>query len=71
MQAKISVMLPLANPAAAQVVVGLGGSTLNLPTDLTLHQIAAIRAAVDVPLDIYIEALTTWGALCVTTGSRA
>ncbi len=56
MQAKISVMLPVANPAAAQVVVGLGGSTLNLPTDLTLHQIAAIRAAVDVPLDIYIEA---------------
>lgn len=56
MQAKISVMLPVANPASAQVVVGLGGSTLNLPTDLTLHQIAAIRAAVDVPLDIYIEA---------------
>jgi hypothetical protein len=56
MQAKISVMLPVANPVTAQVVVGLGASTLNLPTDLTLHQIAAIRAAVDVPLDIYIEA---------------
>jgi hypothetical protein len=56
MQAKISVMLPVANPTAAQVVVGLGASTLNLPTDLTLHQIAAIRAAVDVPLDIYVEA---------------
>lgn len=56
MQAKISVMLPVANPASAMVVVGLGASTLNLPTDLTLHQIAAIRAAVDVPLDIYVEA---------------
>ena len=56
MQAKISVMLPVANPTTAQVVVGLGGSTLNLPTDLTLHQIAAIRDAVDVPLDIYVEA---------------
>ena len=56
MQAKISVMLPAANPAAAHVLVELGASTLNLPTDLTLAQIAAIRAAVDVPLDLYVEA---------------
>jgi hypothetical protein len=56
MQAKISVMLPVANPAAARVLVELGASTLNLPTDLSLAQIAAIRAAVDVPLDVYVEA---------------
>jgi Peptidase family U32 len=56
MQAKISVMLPAANPAAARVLAELGANTLNLPTDLTLPQIAAIRAAVDVPLDIYVEA---------------
>jgi Peptidase family U32 len=55
MQAKVSVMLPAANPAAARVLVGLGANTINLPTDLTLAQIAAIRAAVDVPLDIYVE----------------
>src|SRR5262249_60400600 len=29
---------------------------INLPTDLTLAQIAAIRAVVDVPLDVYVEA---------------
>ncbi len=56
MQAKISVMLPAANPAAARVLVELGASTINLPTDLSLAQIAAIRAAVDCPLDIYVEA---------------
>jgi Peptidase family U32 len=56
MQAKVSVMLPAANPAAAQVLERLGANTLNLPTDLTLPQLAAIRAAVDIPLDIYIEA---------------
>ena len=56
MQAKISVMLPAANPAAARVLAELGASTLNLPTDLTLAQIAAIRAAVDLPLDLYVEA---------------
>jgi hypothetical protein len=56
MQAKVSVMLPAANPAAARVLAELGASTINLPTDLTLPQIAAIRAAVDVPLDLYVEA---------------
>jgi hypothetical protein len=56
MQAKVSVMLPAANPAAARVLADLGADTINLPTDLSLGQIAAIRAAVDVPLDIYVEA---------------
>jgi Peptidase family U32 len=56
MQAKISVMLPAANPPAARVLAELGASTINLPTDLSLAQIAAIRAAVDLPLDVYVEA---------------
>ncbi|MDX6514187.1 MAG: hypothetical protein QOE36_3691 [Gaiellaceae bacterium] len=56
MQAKISVMLPAANPASARVLEELGASTINLPTDLSLAQIAAIRAAVDIPLDVYVEA---------------
>jgi hypothetical protein len=56
MQAKVSVMLPAANPPAARVLEELGASTINLPTDLSLAQIAAIRAAVDVPLDLYVEA---------------
>src|SRR5215208_8024882 len=56
MQAKVSVMLPAANPASARVLARLGASTINLPTDLTLAQIAAIRAAVEVPLDVYVEA---------------
>jgi hypothetical protein len=61
MQAKVSVMLPAANPLTAKVLVGLGASTLNLPTDLDLAQIAAIRQAVDVPLDIYVEAPSDLG----------
>ena len=55
MQAKISVMLPVSNPATARALVALGADTLNLTTDLSLAQIAAIRAVVDVPLDIYVE----------------
>jgi hypothetical protein len=61
MQAKISVLLPLANPFAARVAADLGADTLNIPTDLTLPQIAAIRAAVDIPLDIYVESATEFG----------
>jgi hypothetical protein len=61
MQAKISVMLPAANAAAARVLEQLGASTINLPTDLSLAQIAAIRAAVDCPLDVYVEAPDSLG----------
>ncbi len=61
MQAKISVMLPAANPPAARVLEELGASTINLPTDLSLAQIAAIRAAVDCPLDIYVESPDSLG----------
>jgi hypothetical protein len=61
MQAKVSVMLPVANAATARVVEQLGASTINLPTDLSLAQIAAIRAAVDVPLDVYVESPDTLG----------
>ena len=61
MQAKISVLLPLANPFAARVAADLGANTINIPTDLTLPQIAAIRAAVDIPLDIYVESANEFG----------
>jgi hypothetical protein len=38
------------------VLADLGADTINLPTDLPLEEIAAIRRAVDVPLDVYVEA---------------
>ena len=61
MQAKVSVMLPVANAATATVLAELGASTLNLPPDLSLAQIAAIRAAVDLPIDFYVEAPDSLG----------
>lgn len=56
MQFKISVMMCSANPASIRLMEKLGADTYNIPTDLTLAQIAAIRQAVDIPLDIYVEA---------------
>ena len=55
MQYKISVMMASANPAAIRLMERLGADTFNIPTDLSLAQIAAIRQAVDIPLDIYVE----------------
>ncbi|MFV0375025.1 U32 family peptidase [Microbacterium sp.] len=61
MTAKVSVMLPAANPATAQALEEMGAGSLNLPTDLDLSQIAAIRAAVSIPLDIYVEVPSNLG----------
>src|SRR5947209_14298686 len=55
MQFKISVMMASANPAAIRLMERLGADTYNIPTDLTLAQIAAIRQTIDIPLDIYVE----------------
>jgi hypothetical protein len=55
MQAKVSVSFAIANPSTARVLVDLGANTLNVVTDLSLAQVAAIRAVVDVPIDFYLE----------------
>lgn len=56
MQFKMSVMIGSANPASIRLMEKLGANTFNIPTDLTLAQIAAIRQAISIPLDIYVEA---------------
>ncbi len=49
-------MMAPANPASARVLEDLGATTINVPSDLTLPQLAAIRAAIDAPIDFYVEA---------------
>jgi Peptidase family U32 len=58
---KASISFPAANPATARVLEDLGVTTINLPIDLSLAQIAAIRHAVDVPLDVYVEGADDFG----------
>ena len=52
---KISVQLAAANPLAVAVLADEGATTINVPTDLSLAQLAAIRRHCDVPLDVYVE----------------
>jgi hypothetical protein len=52
---KVSVQLAAANAAALKTMEDLGANTYNVPTDLTLAQLAAMRAVCDLPLDVYVE----------------
>jgi hypothetical protein len=58
---KSSVTLAAANPATARLFESIGVSTLNVPTDLSPAQFGAIRKAVDIPIDAYIEAPDNFG----------
>jgi hypothetical protein len=52
---KISVQMGAANPASIRLQETLGAGTYNVPTDLDLPKLAAVRAAIDIPIDIYVE----------------
>ena len=58
---KSSVTLPAANPATARLFEQAGVTTLNIPTDLAPAQIGAIRQAVNIPIDLYIEVPDNFG----------
>lgn len=59
---KTSLALPCANPATARSYVAAGATSLNLPTDLPLAEIGAIREKVTVALDCYVEGADDFGA---------
>lgn len=52
---KISLLFSVPNPATARVLETLGAGTLNVSPDLTVGQLAELRQAVSLPLDIYVE----------------
>jgi hypothetical protein len=52
---KTSVTVPAANPDPERVLEDLGATSINLPIDLSLAQIAAVRQAIDVAIDFYVE----------------
>ena len=56
LQFKISVQMGLSNPASVRIAEELGANSYNVPTDLDLRQLADIRAATELPLDVYVEA---------------
>lgn len=53
---KVSVMLAPSNPATSALLEELGAGTINLPADLSLAELAEMREACELPLDLYVEA---------------
>jgi hypothetical protein len=60
---KISAVLAPSNPATLALLVELGADTVNLPTDVSLPELAELRAVTDVPLDLYVEAPDAMGGI--------
>lgn len=60
---KVSVLAAPSNPATLAVLQRLGAHTVNLPTDLTLHELAEMRAVSGIPLDLYVEAPDAMGGI--------
>jgi len=58
---KVSASISPANPVSVKVYNDMGGTTVNIPGDLTLPRIASIRQTVDCPLDMYIESSDDMG----------
>jgi hypothetical protein len=60
---KVSAMLAPANPLTVRQLERLGASTINVPSDATLGQLAEMRAATTVPIDLYVEAPSAMGGV--------
>ena len=53
---KVSAAMSPSNPVTVKLLEDLGASTVNIPADVTLAELAEMRAAVSIPLDLYVEA---------------
>jgi len=60
---KISVFTGYASAAGAKVVESMGANTFNPAADLSLPIIAGIRKAINIPLDIYISIVDSFGGM--------
>jgi hypothetical protein len=58
---KISVQMAQSNPVSIKLIEQIGADTYNVPTDMSLARLAAIRQAVNIPLDIYVEVPDDFG----------
>lgn len=60
---KISAVLAPSNPITFRQLVECGGSTINVPSDVSLAELAEIRSVSDAPIDLYLEAPDALGGM--------
>lgn len=52
---KVSAYMAPTNPATFAQLERLGASTINVPSDMTLGQLAELRSVSELPIDLYVE----------------
>lgn len=52
---KVSAYLAPTNPVAFAQLERIGASTINVPSDMTLGQLAELRSVSELPIDLYVE----------------
>ena len=60
---KVSAVIAPSNPLAFRLLERLGGSTVNVPSDLTVGQLAEMRAVSSLPIDLYVETPDAMGGV--------
>ena len=60
---KISVLAGGANPATMRLLESLGAGSANIPSDATLGHVAEMRAAMALPIDLYLESPDSMGGI--------
>jgi len=60
---KISASMSPSNPLTVTLLEQLGATTINVPADVTIAELAEMRAAATVPLDLYVESPDALGGL--------
>jgi hypothetical protein len=60
---KVSAVLAPSNPLAFSLLERIGASTVNVPSDLTLGQVAEMRAVSSLPIDLYVETPDAMGGV--------
>ncbi|MEH7237581.1 U32 family peptidase [Bacillus sp. JJ1562] len=58
---KVSVQMGAVNPVSVKLMEDIGADTYNVPPGLTLPKLAAIRQAIDIPIDLYVEVPDNFG----------
>ena len=60
---KMSVMMAPSNSASLRVLEQLGATTVNIASDVTLPQLAELRAGSPLPIDLYVESPDSLGGI--------
>ena len=60
---KVSVVLAPSNPVTLRQLERFGASTVNVPSDVTLGQLAELRSVSSLPIDLYVEAPDALGGI--------